>query len=125
MDLNHRLVAIVETIMAARLKRGEKLTQDQIAEAIGRDRAHFNSALNGKRKATKSLIAFLERTFAEDLAEKPGVPGDIFNRERAQIKALWHHVAKLEAAVFNISLEQSLNGLEDDTIIAKSDLETA
>jgi len=134
MKRNKEYHETVKKIVEGAKAAGLKLSDTEMAKRLNISRAHFNvlkGSKNGpapdKVSVTDKHLKDLRNEFAEELKGKigsrPSVPGDLLNRERAQIKVLMHHVAKLESKIYEISLEKSLVELEQDTTIAQNDLE--
>lgn len=134
MDRNKEYHELVKKAKKGALQAGMKLSDGEMAKRLSYSRSHFN-VLKGSKKGpapktvniTDEHIKNLKNEFSRELKGEiggyPSLPGDIFNRERAQIKALFNHLAKLESKVYGVSLERSLGELEQDTTIAQNDLE--
>lgn len=134
MNRNKEYHELVKTIKEKAKGLGLRLSDGEMAIRLNYSRSHFN-VLKGSKKGpapasvnvTEDHIKALKYEFAKELdgkiGGKPSLPGDMFNRERSQIKILMHHIAKLESKVFGFSLERALAELEQDTTIALNDLE--
>jgi len=124
MDSKKEYIKLVGTVKNLAKARGERLTNEEIANRLGYNRSYFSTLMGSAGKVEKSHIEDFKLRFQNELAGviKP-VEGDSVNRERALIKVLMHRVAKLEAERLGIPVELVLAELEKDTMIAWRDLE--
>jgi len=125
MDFKKELKSLVETVKNNYKKAGKKITNEEIAARLGYNRSYFSTLTTGSVKVEKEHIDNFKAHFQSELAGviKPSRPGDKSNRERAMIRVIWQRVAKQEALRLGVSVKEALDGMEDDTMIALSDLE--
>lgn len=117
---------LVETVKNRAKENGKRLLNEEIAGRLGISRTYLSDLIGvpGKDVTLKHIEDFRAH-FREELTGviKPSEAGDVINRERALIKVLMHRVAKLEAERLGISMNDVLDELEKDTMIAWRDLE--
>lgn len=120
---------LVEIVKNRAKENGKKIRNEDIATKLGISRTYLSDliGLPGKDVTPKHIEDF-KAHFREELSgaaesNKPALPGDSGNRERALIKVLMHRVAKLEADRLGMPVEAVLAELEKDTMIAWRDLE--
>lgn len=99
------------------------ISRKDIEKEFGYNANYISQALSrgGNEQLLRNLRRFLETELLKQ--QKPALPGDQFNRERALIKVLFHRVIKLEAQRLGLPEETVKKELEKDTMIALSDLE--
>src|SRR5687767_3079643 len=116
---------LVKTIKSKTKQGGGKITNEEIAKRLGLTRTYFSTLLNGtvpvKEKHIEDLKAHFQEVFSE--VEKPALPGDKINRERAIIKVLMHEVAILKADKEGITFAEALAKLKQSTSLVLDDLE--
>lgn len=127
MEHKKELKRLVELVKANAKKEGIKVRNEDIAHRLGyKTRTYLSDLLNpvGKPVTAKHIDDFRLR-FADELKGvfKPSPPHDETNRERAMLKAYRLRIAKLEAIVYNKTIEECLNDLDRDTTTYLDDLE--
>lgn len=126
MDYKKELQTLVEQLKTKAKEEGIKVSNQDIAKRMRITRTYLSDLLGepGKEVSAKHVEGFILR-FADELKGifKPSSPNDELNRERAMVKAYRMRIAKLEAIVYNKTLEECLRDLDRDTKTFQDDLE--
>lgn len=122
MDSNKDLLEVVEFLKNESKLSKEKVTNAQIAEAIGITRGHFQKYLNGSEGVPENTISLIKRAFKKYFESSPIVNSDEELVNMAILKVLYKEVAKLKAKAENRDLEACLDDLEDDTKLIMREL---
>lgn len=126
MEYKKQFIELVEQVKKNAKSEGIKLSHQEIADRLDKTRTYLSDLLSipGKEVTKKHVNDFRLR-FADELKGvfKPSPPGDLLNRERGMLKAYRLRIAKLEAIVYNKSLEECLKDLDRDTKTFQDDLE--
>lgn len=126
MDYKKELQKLVEQLKIKAKEEGIKVRNQDIAKRLSITRTYLSDLLGepGKEVSKKHIEDFTLR-FADELRGvfKPSAPNDELNRERAMVKAYRMRIAKLEAIVYNKTLEECLRDLDRDTKTFQDDLE--
>jgi organic radical activating enzyme len=126
MEYKKEFIQLVELVKKNAKAEGVRLRNEDIATRMDKTRTYLSDLLSTPGKqVTKKHIDDFKLRFAEELKRvfKPSAPADKLNRERAMLKAYRLRIAKLEAIVYNKSLEECLNDLDRDTKTFQDDLE--
>lgn len=128
MEYKKEFIQLVEMVKKNAKADGIRLRNEDIATRMDKTRTYLSDLLSvpGKQVTKKHIDDFKLR-FADELKGifKPSPPNDKLNRERAMLKAYRLRIAKLEAIVYNKSLEECLSDLDRDTKTFQDDLESA
>lgn len=126
MEYKKQFIELVNQVKKNAKAEGVKLNNQDIAARMDKTRTYLSDLLSipGKEVTQKHINDFKLR-FADELKSifKPSPQGDLFNRERGMLKAYRLRIAKLEAIVYNKTLEECLNDLDRDTKTFQDDLE--
>lgn len=126
MEHKNELIRLVELVKENAKAEGIKIKNEDIAKRMKKTRTYLSDLLspNGKPVTEKHVEDFKIR-FADELKGvfKPSTAGDPLNRERAIIKAYRLRIAKLEAIIYNKTIEECLKDLDLDTKKFQDDLE--
>jgi hypothetical protein len=126
MEYKKEFIQLVELVKKNAKEEGVRLRNEDIAIRMDKTRTYLSDLLSvpGKQVTKKHIDDFRIR-FADELKGifKPSAPDNEMNRERAMLKTYRLRIAKLEAMVYNKSLEECLKDLDRDTKTFQDDLE--
>lgn len=125
MKLKDEFKELVRKIKSNSLAGGYKLRNEDMAKRLGYNPDYFSTLTGKSGTVNESHIKDLKDHFKNELDGiiKPSRPGNKNNRERAMVRVMWQRVAKQEAVRLGISVKEAIQGMEDDTMIAWSELE--
>lgn len=122
MKSNEKLDSLIKTIKTGYKQKGERLTNDVIAAAIGISRAQLQKYLNGSENIQSDTFELLYKAYGEYLQNSPEVKSEEDLVSLAMLKVVYKEMAKIKSKVENRPITDCLDDLESETKLIMREL---